>query len=115
MALDWETPVLSSESAVDTALLLWLMQEKHGPLRKAVAIRPGRKPKRLNVRQLYVLQGLPSVGPTVANRLLEHFGTIAGVVNASVDQLMEVAGVGRKTANKIREVVCTTSIPRNQA
>jgi len=105
VALDWEMPVVFSETAEDTALMLWLMQEKHGPLAKSVSIRPGRKPKRLNARQLYVLQGLPSVGPTVAGRLLAHFGTIERVINASVDQLIEVAGVGNKTADKIREVV----------
>lgn len=105
VALDWETPVVFSESAADTALLLWLMQEKHGPLKKSVSIRPGRRPKRLNARQLYILQGLPSVGPTTASRLLEHFGSVERVVNASAGQLVEVSGVGRKTADKIREVV----------
>jgi Fanconi anemia group M protein len=114
VALDWETPVLFSKSAEDTALLLWLMQEKHGPLKKSISIRPGRRPKRLNGRQLYVLQGLPSIGPTVAGRLLEHFGTVERVINASVDQLIEVAGVGNKTADKIREVVSAPAVPQNR-
>ena len=104
-ALDWEMPVVFSESAEDSALLLWLMQEKHGPFRNAVSIRPGRKPKRFRNRQLYLLQGLPSVGPKAALRLLEHFGSVERVVNASSDLLIKVPGIGQKTADKIREAV----------
>jgi len=114
VALDWETSVIFSESVEDTALLLWLMQEKHGPLKKSVSIRPGRRPKKLSARQLYVLQGLPSVGPTVAGRLLDHFSTIERVINASADQLIEVAGVGNKTADKIREVVSEPAVSENR-
>jgi ERCC4-type nuclease len=112
VALDWDVPIVFSESAEDSALLLWLMQEKHGPLKKSVSVRPGRRPKRLYSRQLYVLQGLPSVGSTTAARLLDHFGSVECVVNASVDQLVEVSGIGRKTADKIRKVV---SAPVNRA
>ena len=35
-----------------------------------------RKPKRLASRKLYVLQGLPGVGPALAHRLLLEFGSM---------------------------------------
>jgi Fanconi anemia group M protein len=33
--------------------------------------RVGRKPKRMQTRKLYLLQGLPGVGPRMAKRMLE--------------------------------------------
>ena len=56
-------------------------------------------------RKLYVLQGLPGIGPALASRLLLQFGSIERVVAANADTLTEVRGVGRKKAARIREVV----------
>ena len=37
-----------------------------------------------------VLMGIPSIGIDTAQKLIEHFGTIEAVINASVKELMEV-------------------------
>src|SRR6266508_2687183 len=63
------------------------------------------KPKRLASRKLYVLQGLPGVGPALANRLLVQFGSIQAIVAANEEALIKVPGVGRKKAARIRELV----------
>jgi len=52
-----------------------------------------------------VLQGLPGVGRERAEKLLETFGTVGGVMSAGEDELAAVEGVGRVTARKIREIV----------
>jgi Fanconi anemia group M protein len=70
-----------------------------------VPLRGGYRPKRLKSRQLYILQGLPKVGPTVARRLLEHFRSVSNAMNATVEDLLQVEGVGRITAENIREVL----------
>lgn len=48
---------------------------------------------------------LPNIGPVNAKNLLEHFGTVANIINASESQLQEVEGIGKKTAANIRKVV----------
>lgn len=53
-----------------------------------------------------MLQGLPGVGPALANRLLARFGSIERVVVADEDALIRVRGVGRKKAALIRALVC---------
>jgi DNA excision repair protein ERCC-4 len=81
----WEMPVLYSESPQDTALLLWLMQRQARRWKNEIPIRPGRRPKRLRTRQLFVLQGLPSVGPATAARLLDQFGSVIWLRRARHD------------------------------
>jgi len=70
-----------------------------------VPLRGGYRPKRLKSRQLFILQGLPKVGPTVAKRLLEHFRSVSNVLNATVEDLMHVDGIGRISAEMIRDVL----------
>jgi ERCC4-type nuclease len=53
--------------------------------------------------KLFLLTALPDVGEVLANNLLEHFGSVANIANASVEELQEVAGVGEKKATKIYE------------
>lgn len=59
------------------------------------------------MKQLYLLQGLPQIGPMLAKRLLKHFKSVSNVVNASVQDLAEVNGLGKVSAEKIREVLDT--------
>ena len=70
----------------------------------------GTRPSGKRKTQLYVLQGLPGVGPTRAERLLEAFGTVEAVVTASVDALTAVEGIGPKTARSVRWAVEETTV-----
>lgn len=54
---------------------------------------------------LFVLQGLPGVGPALASRLLDFFGSIERVVSADVSALAEVRGIGPGKAALIWELV----------
>jgi len=66
----------------------------------------GEKPTRsLREMQEFVVAGLPGVNTVLARRLLEHFGSVAGVFAASAEELMQVQGIGEKTAREIRRVV----------
>ena len=56
-------------------------------------------------QQLFIIESLPNIGPVNAKNLLEHFGTVANIINASESQLQEVEGIGKKTAVNIRKVV----------
>lgn len=50
---------------------------------------------------LYLLEGLPGVGPNLARVLLEHFGSPRAVFAASRESLLQVKGLGAKTADGI--------------
>lgn len=67
-----------------------------------IALR-GSKPKDLKVLAQYAVEGV--CGPSTAKKLLGHFGSAERVFAASTEQLCEVKGVGRKTAEQIRELL----------
>lgn len=72
--------------------------------------RAGYRPRRLHNRRLFVLQGLPGVGPLLARRLLLHFGSVEAVMRASLDELQSVDGCGHKKAGAIRRVVADSQL-----
>jgi len=68
-------------------------------------IRRGYKPKKMKNQQLYLLQGLPEIGPALAYRLLLHFGSIKKIMRATEKQLLMVDGIGKTKALKIVEFI----------
>ena len=55
--------------------------------------------------QLFILQGLPGVGPERAGRLLDRFGSVEAAISASSSELQSVDGIGKSIAAKIRWAV----------
>ena len=49
------------------------------------------------------LDGVPGVGPELRKRLLRRFGSVENVRTASRDDLLDVPGVGERTADAIEE------------
>jgi len=101
----WYIPVIFSRSKEDTRDIIMMISRQDETYMDVVPLRGGYRPKRLKSRQLYILQGFPQVGPMLAKRLLEHFKTVSKTVNASIEELIEVEGVGRVSAEKIKEVL----------
>jgi len=55
--------------------------------------------------QIAMLTAIPGIGEEKARRLLEKFGSIQRIVNASVFELMRVEGIGEKQAKIIYDFV----------
>src|SRR5437867_3825909 len=105
LAVMWRLPVLCARDPEDSLRILRFLAHHVGASDSGVLKRYDRKPKRLASRKLYMLQGLPTVGPALAHRLLQEFGSIERVVTADEEALMRVRGVGRQTAAQIRELI----------
>lgn len=74
----------------------WIGDDKkrEHKIREAEKVPPGKRPQ-------YIIEGLPSIGPKKAKKLLDHFGSARAVITASADELQEIDGIGPKTAQKI--------------
>ena len=94
--------VLRARDAAETARLLVYLGRQAREFASGSLPRPGYRPKGKRARQVFVLQGLPGVGPERAARLLEHFGSVQAVAAASADELAEMDGLGEITATRIR-------------
>lgn len=101
----WYIPVVYSRSTEDTKNILITMAKQTGDQHEELVLRHGYRPKRLHSKKLYVLQGLPQIGPVLARRLLGHFKSVKNVMNASEEELLKVEGVGRNLASKIQTIL----------
>ncbi len=61
----------------------------------------GMRARRAKTRIGSRLDDIPGIGPTRRKKLIETFGGLAGVKNATVEDLCRVAGVNRKLAEAI--------------
>ena len=105
LSVSWQLPLIFSKTPCGTAEIL-IMAGMHGAKYKNdVLKRMGRKPKRIQTRKLYLLQGLPGIGPRMAKRMLEHFGSVEKVFTANEEELIRLEGIGKKKAMKIREII----------
>ena len=64
-----------------------------------------KRPKGKYQSQLQLLQTLPGIGTQKAKALLKKFGTIENIIISSAEQLAEVEGIGKPTAEKIRWLI----------
>lgn len=106
IALDSGISIIPTRNAQDTAAMIKriAIREQSGE-KTPIQIRTDKKPVNLWEQQLFIIESLPNIGPVNAKNLLEHFGTVANIINASESQLQEVEGIGKKTAANIRKVV----------
>lgn len=105
LAVMWRLPVLHARDPEDSLRTLRFLARQVRNSDEAILQRHDRKPKRLVSRKLYMLQGLPGVGPALANRLLAEFGSVERVITADSSVLMRVRGIGPMKAARIRELV----------
>jgi DNA excision repair protein ERCC-4 len=105
LAVIWRLPVVHARDPEDAFWVLRCLADQTGRTESGVLKRYDRKPKRLASKKIYMLQGLPGVGPALADRLLLHFGTVEHVITADEIALRQVPGLGRTKARRIREIV----------
>lgn len=105
LATAWRLPVVFSRDATESAWVLETLGRQSQAETAPQLVRGGYRPKRLRSRRSFVLQGLPGVGPVLAGRLLERFGSVRGVVTAAEGELAQVQGCGPKRAAAIARVV----------
>jgi ERCC4-type nuclease len=98
-------PVLRSKDPSETAKLIIFIARQLESIARGGVQRQGYQPKNKRKRQLFILQGLPGVGPERAERLLARFGSVEAAISASSSQLQSVDGIGKSIADKIRWVV----------
>jgi len=106
IAIDYGISIIPTRNFEDTAAMIKriAIREQKGD-KRSIQIRTERKPQNLWEQQLFIIESLPNIGPVHAKRLLEHFGSVKAILEASENQLTEVDGIGKKTAKNIREVI----------
>lgn len=89
---DQDDPIELDEGTALFRLVTRIRDEAH-----RFAITYHRK-KRSKIAHKSLLDDIPGIGPTLKKRLLQEFGSVEGIRNASLDRLQMVKGMNEKTA-----------------
>jgi len=103
--VDERVPILTTADREQTALLLSVIWKRQDKARAAYGLRHKPKAMDLEERQRFLVEGLPSVGDTLARNLLEHFGSARAVFTADERALQEVPKIGEGKAAEIVRVL----------
>ncbi|MCD6473639.1 MAG: hypothetical protein J7K47_01850 [Thermoplasmata archaeon] len=106
LLLDYGISVIRTSGIEESANIIFAIAAREQfRKKKEVALR-GKKPNMsLKERQQFIIEGLPHVSAVLAKRLLNHFGSVKAIMNASMQQLKKVEGIGEKKAKAIKEVI----------
>lgn len=103
---DYGVSVVFTGDEEETAMLLYGLakREQEEKALRRVVVKKRLPKKSLREQQLYVLQSLPGIGATLAERLLEKFGSLRGVFTASPAELRLVKGMTWEKAEELHKL-----------
>ena len=106
IAVDFNVPIIPTRDALDTAeFLAAIAKREQINEKRSISLHGKKTAMMLTEQQEYVVSSISNIGPNIAEKLLKHFGSVEGVMTASVEELKGVELIGEKTAKRIREVV----------
>ncbi|AOL15768.1 multidrug MFS transporter [Sulfolobus sp. A20] len=110
LTLDYDVKVIYSRDKRDTSEILKKLAEKFQlsseNYNRKINLHNKSKLNSVSDIQLYIVESLPSVGTILAERLLNRFGTIQNICNASISELEKALG-SRKKAEEIYKILRT--------
>lgn len=113
--VEWNIPIIFSLNEEQTAQFIFSLakklQEEEG---EVVATRYKPKFYRRADQQRFAVQGLPKIGPKLADRLLQKFGNVRRVFTATKHELLKVEGFGKKRTEEISRFLDEPYLRRNE-
>ena len=102
-------PILHARNAEESVEIIYAVLELlHQTPEKIFSLHEKKRSPSPDLTQRYVVETLPGIGPQLAEALLRKFGSLQTVFAAPIEELMQVAGVGRGRAERMREVLQRT-------
>lgn len=105
ISLGFEVPVLYAYDRVQSAEYIHIVAlrlHRRGESKQPITV--PKTSKKVDER-VKVLTSIPGMGPTLAERTLEKFGSLRRVFNASITELMKVKGLNQTKAEAIYRLV----------
>ncbi|HDQ07508.1 MAG TPA: DEAD/DEAH box helicase [Methanoculleus sp.] len=101
IGIDMGITVLYTSTPEETAEMLYIIARRLETAGTPPSLH-ANKPYHSDAEQLeYILSSFPGIGARHARLLLRHFGSLRGVLSADAQALMQVEGIGNKTAETI--------------
>jgi len=106
ITVSYGIPIIYTKNSNESAMIMIAMAKREQE-ETSRDFNPHSSKKRANIRdqQEYVISSIPGVGPGLARDLLNKFGSVKGVLEATSADLKEVEKIGDVKAKQIREVI----------
>jgi len=106
IAIDLAIPIIWTRDVADTAgIVYWIARREQILEKRNIVLRNKKVPETTEGQQEYLVSSLPDVSIIRAKALLKHFKSPQNIFNASVKELQEVKGIGKKITQKIKKVI----------
>ena len=104
LTIDMGVSLIYTTDEQDTAQMLFVLAKREEGERGERKMHPHKSHRSLKEEQEYIVSSFPEIGMKNARLLLDHFGSIQAIANASLEELVAVKGIGEKTGGKIFEL-----------
>lgn len=103
---DFQVGLFFTRNINSTAELIYAVG-KHEQLAKKIpfSIHSKKKTYNLSQTQRSIIESFPMVGPKLAKKLLEEFGSLEQVINTKEEDLLKVEKIGDKKAKVFRKTI----------
>jgi Fanconi anemia group M protein len=106
IAIDYRIPIIWTRNSKETAAqIYWMAYREQVQDSRGIQIRSSKRTHTLSHKQEFLVAGLPNISNVLSKRLLEHFGSVRDVYDATPEELMKVEGIGKEKAKKIWDLV----------
>ncbi len=104
IAIDFQIPIINTKNYRDTAKYISLIANRLEKTRKPLSLTPKRRALTINEKQIYLVESLPGIGPTISKSLLKEFKTIKKIINADEKELQKVEKIGKIKAKELKDL-----------
>ncbi len=103
IAVDFNMPILYTKNPKETAALLAVMAKREQDTARDFSYHE-RKPRTVQEQLEFMVTSFPNIGVIHARNLLHHFTSFKKLVDASKEEIMQIEGVGEKTAERLIKI-----------
>ena len=96
----WRIPIVYTSGLNETVATIFQIAHQNAS-ESFFYNKKGHRSKVARKQAILFLQGLPTVGAEIANRLLKRFGSLNEILNANEDDLLQIEGLGSKKVKRI--------------
>ncbi len=102
IAIDFKIPIIFTKDEEDTAKFLILTAKKYEKTKHPSSIREKKTLKTTEEQKRFILEGFPGIGPVMAKKLIQKFGSLKNIFNKTEKELEEI---GKLDKNKIKSTL----------
>lgn len=106
--LDFKIPIVRTKDGKETALFFKTIARREmekGEGKKVIRTRIEKTPQEISEVQEFIVAGLPGIDTVRAKKILEELKTLEHVFTATEEELIEIEGIGKKLAERIRKIL----------